>query len=527
MSNGLPDNWTSGTLGDAVEIVRGISFPSGDKKFEPEDGLIACLRTTNVQRDVEWANLWYVPERHMRRREQEVRVGDILISTANSLELVGKVAPVRHVPHRATLGAFISLLRPSGLLSPEFVYYQIAAAEYQTAIRSTASTTTNISNVSTEKLRFLPFRLAPIGEQDRIVAEIEKQFTRLDAAVAALRRVQANLKRYRAAVLKAACEGRIVLTEAELASKESRSYETGEQLLGRILKERRTKWEADQLARLHSSGKPPQNDEWRKSYREPKPQAMDNKPKLPEGWAWASVDQLSWYVRNGISTKPDDSAGLAILRISAVKPMKVDLQDVRFLKDKPEYHEYELDSGDLLFTRYNGTREFVGVCGLVPTGIGVLVHPDKLIRVRPVLNHALGAYIAIAANTGHSRAFVERKIRTTAGQSGVSGEDVRGIPIPLCPLSEQARIVAEVDARLSSVDAAQLATESDMARADRLRQSILKRAFEGKLVPQDPDDEPASMLLERIRAEHENRRDPLPHRRSRGVAQRTVPVEVE
>jgi type I restriction enzyme, S subunit len=112
----------------------------------------------------------------MRREEQEVRVGDILISTANSLELVGKVAPVRHVLHRATLGAFISLLRPSRQLTPEFVYYQVAAAEYQSAIRSTASTTTNISNVSTEKLRFLPFRFAPAAEQFRIVAEIETTF---------------------------------------------------------------------------------------------------------------------------------------------------------------------------------------------------------------------------------------------------------------------------------------------------------------------------------------------------------------
>ena len=116
----------------------------------------------------------------------------------------------------------------------------------------------------------LPFRLlAPKPNNESIVAEIEKQFTRLDAAVAALKRVQANLKRYRAAVLKAACEGRLVPTEAELARKEGRSYETGEQLLARILKERRAKWEADQLAKMHASGKPPKNDDWKKKYKEP------------------------------------------------------------------------------------------------------------------------------------------------------------------------------------------------------------------------------------------------------------------
>src|SRR5205823_9902944 len=96
-------------------------------------------------------------------------------------------------------------------------------------------------------LRSMEFPMPPKPEQYRIVGEIEKQFTRLDAAVAAMKRVQANLKRYRATVLKTACEGRLVPTEAELVRKERRSYETGDQLLARILKERRAKWEAHPL----------------------------------------------------------------------------------------------------------------------------------------------------------------------------------------------------------------------------------------------------------------------------------------
>ncbi len=103
----------------------------------------------------------------------------------------------------------------------------------------------------------------PRAEQDRIVAEIEKQFTRLDAATTALKRVQANLKRYRASVLKAACEGRLVPTEAELARKEGRDYEPADQLLQRILRERRARWEADTLAKMIASGKPPEDDRWK------------------------------------------------------------------------------------------------------------------------------------------------------------------------------------------------------------------------------------------------------------------------
>ena len=116
-----------------------------------------------------------------------------------------------------------------------------------------------------------------LDEQREIVAEIEKQFTRLEAGVAALRRVQANLKRYRAAVLKAACEGKLVPTEAELARQEGRTYETGAQLLERILTERRQNW--------NGKGK----------YKEPAAPDTTNLPELPEGWTWATVEQLSCW----------------------------------------------------------------------------------------------------------------------------------------------------------------------------------------------------------------------------------------
>ena len=141
-------------------------------------------------------------------------------------------------------------------------------------------------------MRDLLIPLPPRLEQDRIVSQIEALLTDLDAAVAALKRVQANLKRYRASVLKAACEGRLVPTEAELARKEGRSYESGEQLLQRILKERRAKWEADQLVKMHASGKPPKNDDWKKKYKDPAPPDTTGLPELPEGWTWSTAEYL-------------------------------------------------------------------------------------------------------------------------------------------------------------------------------------------------------------------------------------------
>ncbi len=151
-----------------------------------------------------------------------------------------------------------------------------------------------MNNISLANVKALLLPVPPFAEQHRIVAEIEKQFTRLDAAVSALKRVQAQLKRYRASVLKTACEGKLVPTEAELARSEGRDYEPADQLLARILKERRAKWEADQLAKMKAKGKPPGDDKWKEKYKEPDPRTdLSELSSLPKGWIWVNLEQLS------------------------------------------------------------------------------------------------------------------------------------------------------------------------------------------------------------------------------------------
>jgi len=335
-----------------------------------------------------------------------------------------------------------------------------------------------------------PFPLPPLLEQQRIVAEIEKQFSRIDAAVASLQRVRANLKRYGASVLKAACQGRLVPTEAELARREGRGYEPASTLIERILKERRVRWESQQPRR----GK----------HQEPKSPDTSNLPPLPEGWEWASLDQLLFLLHNGYSKRPDGTDGTPILRISAVRPMSVDMHDVRYVAS--EAHDltgFLLSSGDLLFTRYNGNPSLVGVCGMVPgTYPRQTAHPDKLIRGR-IAGHAIPGFIEVAANTGLSRSFLSRRIRTTAGQYGVSGSDLRLMPVPLPPVAEQRRVVVEVERRMTLMQATHDLIDGNLKRAARLRQSILQRAFQGRLVSQDSSDEPAFILLQHIQAERD------------------------
>lgn len=149
----FPIGWMNVSLDEVCQIVRGITFPTTEKRFEHGIGLIACLRTANVQATVDWDDLWFVPKQYVKSDEQLVSVNDILISTANSYELVGKVSRVTHTKYASTLGAFISLLRAYKGVDAGFLYYQMTSESVQRAIREMSSTTTNISNVSGAKLR--------------------------------------------------------------------------------------------------------------------------------------------------------------------------------------------------------------------------------------------------------------------------------------------------------------------------------------------------------------------------------------
>ena len=147
-----------------------------------------------------------------------------------------------------------------------------------------------------------------------------------------------------------------------------------------------------------------------------------------------------------------------------------------------KFATYKLEPNDLLFTRYNGTRAFVGVCGLIPKLTEPFVYPDKLIRARLVDQRALlPSFVEIAMNAGESRRFLEERIRTTAGQSGISGSDIKVKPLPIPPLTEQHQIVAEVEARTTAIDHLDAELDRQITRSNRLRQSTLASAFAGRL----------------------------------------------
>ncbi len=202
---------------------------------------------------------------------------------------------------------------------------------------------------------------------------------------------------------------------------------------------------------------------------------------LPAGWRISTLGEISLSQRNGIfAARPGDSPrGTPVLRISAVRDGQVDFSGARYVQglSPNEIERYAVKPGDLLFTRYNGSRRLVGICGLVGEHDGPVVHPDKLIRVVVNPAQADSRFVNLQMEAPAARAHLEPRIRTTAGQSGISGVDLRTLPVVLPPLDEQRRIVEVLEGHLSHLDAALRGLQTAERRLAHLRAALGERTL--------------------------------------------------
>jgi type I restriction enzyme S subunit len=207
----------------------------------------------------------------------------------------------------------------------------------------------------------------------------------------------------------------------------------------------------------------------------PAPPGTNELPELPKSWICTSLDSVLVVLRNGVSTRPHGDSGVPVLRISAIRPYLVSLTETRFLPGTiSDYEGYFIAEGDLLFTRYSGNPEFVGACGVVPPFKGSMVHPDKLIRGVVVEHLVDPRFVSLAASAGASRAFIDDCGRTTAGQVGISGKQLKAVPMPLPPLAEQKRIVAKVDQLMALCDELEARQTKKRETGTRLTKSALE-----------------------------------------------------
>ena len=461
----LPLGWTPTTVGELIASGVDQGGPTGDSQFLYID--ISAI-DNSLKRITE--SRWLPVSDAPTRARQRVRIGDVLVSmTRPNLNAVGIVG-TEHQAAVASTG--LHVLRPCDGVKPRWLFYLVQTTDF---VRAMSGLVLGVlyPAVRPKDIRSYPVLLPPTPEQDRIVAEIETQFTRLDAAVAALKRVQANLKRYRASVLKAACEGRLVPTEAKLARREARSYESGEELLVRI---------------------------GPNSNRGVKPESGPH-TTLPDGWTWTCLGQLKEFSLYGPRFSSDDYAetGVFVLRTSDISEGgKVDISAApRMRLSAKDLQRYRLKRGDLLMTRTGSLGTLAVFDDEVEAIAGAYLIQYRL--------HTPAETVKFAYCCLKSPAGLTRLVRGGAGvgRPNLNEPTISAIPLPLPPLAEQRRILDEVERRASVIDEVDVEVEKCMQRAGNLRQEILARAFQGRVVPQNQSDEPAKLLLERIRADRQ------------------------
>jgi type I restriction enzyme S subunit len=274
-----------------------------------------------------------------------------------------------------------------------------------------------------------------------------------------------------------------------------------------MLVERRRRWEEDLFAKFKEKGKePPKN--WKAKYKEPAAPDTRNLPPLPEGWCWGSMDQLSWSAGYGTSEKcREGNGGLAVLRIPNIIGGRLDLEDLKFAPE--HYVERAKDlilAGDLLIVRTNGSRLLIGRGAVVHVDPGrALSFASYLIRLRLPRVPSLLRWVSLFWQSSHVRRWIETKAATSAGQFNISLGVLSTLTIPIAPFEEQEALVELAEEQLSVIDHLDGELTDKLNEAQSLRQSVLRHAFAGQLVPQDPKDEPAFELLKRIAAEREAR----------------------
>jgi type I restriction enzyme S subunit len=283
-------------------------------------------------------------------------------------------------------------------------------------------------------------------------------------------------------------------------------------LLERILKERREKWEAEQLAQMKAKGKTPKDDSWKLKYKEPVAPDTSDLPELPDGWIWATVDQLGAVGEQPVLTGPFGtnlgksdftSLGVPVLTIGCLTYEGISLDKAVFISDEKaaELERYRLREGDFLFSRMAS----VGRAGFVSNHLEGALFNYHIMRLRLYAQALLPKfYLAYVQASAQVEDYI-RKVNHGATRDGINTQQLLEMAVALPPLVEQHCIISEIERRLSLSDEVEKVVDKNIKRAEKLRQSILKKAFEGKLVPQDPTDEPADKLLERIKAEKAKR----------------------
>ena len=476
----IPKSWVWTKIG---EVINKIS--NGITKKQNKEGIgIPVTRIETISNaKIDMSRVGYLENLPAELvNKHRVLDGDILFSNINSDPHLGKTA-IFHMKNITLLhGMNLLLIRANKeVIFPLFLDYLFNYYRYSGKFISIAHRAVNQSSINQTNLKKLKIPLAPFPEQQRIVARIEEFFARLDAGEESLKKVRTRLQQYRQAVLKHAFDGKLT---GEWRRTHKHLIEPASALLERIREER--------------------NKKSKEQYREPPIIDILDLHKLPEGWVWARLGTCSDLITKGESPRWQGfdyvDEGIPFIRSQNVLWGKIDLSNSA--KIPKEFHNKlkrsQIKPHDVLINLVGAS---IGRCGIVPSSLesANVNQAVALIRTNSALLPSYLMYILVSPSI--QRYINSRKVETA--RPNISLTDLRQLLIPIAPLAEQRKIVEEIERRFSVDEQVKNIIEQSLMQSQKLRQSILKKAFEGRLVTQDPSDESAEKLLERIRKEKE------------------------
>ncbi len=482
----LPKGWAAACISDMLSIRNGYAFKSADFC---DEGVLLIRQSELRGGTVDVANAVYLPENFLLDHQTySISKGDVLIGMSGSL---GKVS--RYLDDRPALQN-----QRTGLLAVHddvadrtFSLYALKYVEPQILEQGKGVA---VQNVSSSQIESCHVPLPPRAEQTRIVEKLEELLSDLDAGVAELKAAQKKLAQYRQSLLKAAVEG--ALTAEWRAN--NPPTETGAQLLERILQERRARWEAKQLAKFKEQGKAPPKD-WQKKYPEPVQPDTTDLPELPQGWVWASVEQLSELMSGNT---PKDAEAHASSN-GVIPWFKVGDMN-------REGNEIWLSKSQINFTRHDALS--IGM-KLAPPGTivfpkrGGAIATNKKRRLKSLACFDLNTMGLVPVDSSAEwlwwwfQGIDLGRLSDGSNVPQINNPDIAPLVIPVPPVAAHEMTNRQLKMTLDTVQAQEAAIDVSLKQSTAQRQNILKAAFSGQLVPQDPSDEPASELLARIRAE--------------------------